>query len=299
MTTMLEVERVAAHIARAETLAAQHDTSHLTRSQRLVRVLLFQALAEYRKAGRFPLNRDFQKPTPYFIDADGTRCAMAHLMELGGEQLLVAKIASERNNAYVRELVDEPGLLAWLEAAGITAEEAAAIQPEYCELVASCVCGGDFSYIQYPVPARGVLEGTILANGKLRVDHTYGDAFGIVVGSEVSIASEHVVGTLVVAPISSADAVVHGVAVDAQSGDYACQSQGVRQAPPIAAADFAKAVMANDCTAELNAQDTDWGKSSCESDNNKSNDSGGCSASPDASIGILLALVAALARTRR
>lgn len=64
--------------------------------QRLVRALLLQALAEYRAAGRFPKNRDFAQKTPYFIDANGTRCAMAHLMELGGEPDLVAAIARER-----------------------------------------------------------------------------------------------------------------------------------------------------------------------------------------------------------
>ena len=44
---------------------------------------------------------------------------MAHLLELGGEGALVERIARERNHARVRELVDEPRLLAWLEAAGL------------------------------------------------------------------------------------------------------------------------------------------------------------------------------------
>jgi uncharacterized protein (TIGR03382 family) len=301
MTTMLEVDRVAAHIARAESLAATRDLTPLSRAQRLVRALLLQALADYRAAGRFPLNRDFARQTPYFIDATGTRCAMAHLMELGGEQPLVAKLAATRNNAYVRELADEPAVLAWLAAAGLTVEEAAAIQPSYCEVVASCICGGDFSHIEYPVPARGVLEGTMLANGKLRVDHTYGDAFGIATGSEVTIASEHAAGTVVVAPIASATATIHGVALEAQSGEYACQSQGVSSAPALSAEELAEAVMANDCVGALKGQSSDWGRSSCEGEIGDPGDTngGGCSASPaDASVGILLALVAALARRR-
>jgi hypothetical protein len=122
-----ETERVAHHIHRAEAVAAGRDVSTLTRLQRIVRRLLLRELTRYREASRFPKNGSFTILTPYFIDASGTRCAMAHLLELGGERELVARIASERNNAYVRELADEPRLLAWLQAAGFTVAEAAAI----------------------------------------------------------------------------------------------------------------------------------------------------------------------------
>ena len=298
MTKMLETQRVADHIHRAESLAARRDVSQLSHVQQLVRALLLQALAEYRAAGRFPLNRDFANKTPYFIDADGTRCAMAHLMEIGGEPDLVQAIARERNNAYVRELADEPALLAWLQAAGLTVDEAAAIQPEYCELITNCICGGDFSFIQYPVPARGVVEGIVQANGKIRVDRTYGDALGVQIGAEMPMASEHAVGTLVVAPIDSATAAVHGVALD-QASEYACHSQGVGAAPALTADEFAQAVLATDCAGTLRTQSSAWSGTSCGSDIDPENSNGGCSASPEAaSVGILLALVAALARRR-
>ena len=64
---------------------------------------------------------DFAEPMPYFVDAKGVRCAMAHLLEAGGERELVQRIARERNNAFVRDLADESRLLAWLAAAGLTA----------------------------------------------------------------------------------------------------------------------------------------------------------------------------------
>ena len=301
MTKELEIQRVADHIQRAEAMAARRDTTELSYVQQLVRKLLLQALADYRADGRFPKNRDFMKRTPYFIDADGTRCAMAHLMELGGERDLVAKIATERNNAYVRELADEPALLAWLEAAGLSVEEAAAIQPSYCELVTNCICGGDFSYIEYPVPARGVIEGVVQANGKLRVDRTYGDVLGMQIGSEVAIANQVVAGKLVVAPIDSASAPIHGVVLDQQS-EYACHSQGVGTAPPLGADDFARAVMANDCAGELRAQSSEWNRNSCDGEIQPGDsDGGGCTAGAGAeaaSVGILLALVTALARRR-
>jgi hypothetical protein len=40
-------------------------------------------------------------------------------------------VARTRNNAYVRELADEPGLMAWLDRNGLSVEEAARIQPGY------------------------------------------------------------------------------------------------------------------------------------------------------------------------
>lgn len=301
MTKELEIQRVADHIQRAEAMASQRDTAQLSHTQRLVRHLLLQALADYRAAGRFPKNRDFAKRTPYFIDADGTRCAMAHLMELGGERDLVAQLARERNNAYVRELADEPALLAWLEAAGFTVDEAAAIQPSYCELITNCICGGDFSFVEYPVPARGVIEGVVQPNGMLRIDRTYGDVLGMQIGTEVAIATEAAAGTLVVAPIDSPSAPIHGVVLDAQS-EYTCHSQSVNSAPKLAPDDFARAVMANDCAGELRAQSSAWSGNSCDGEIEPGNpDDGGCTTGAGAeaaSVAVLLALVTALARRR-
>jgi hypothetical protein len=301
MTASLEVARVAAHIQRAGSLAAARDCSSISHVQRLVRRLLLQALAAYRAEGQFPKNRDFAEPRPYFIDADGTRCAMAHLMELGGERELVQAIARERNNAYVRELADDPRLVAWLAAAGLTVEEAAAIQPEYCSIVSDCICGGDFSFTGYPVPARGAVEGVVLANGKVRVDRTYGDSLGVVAGSELELATPRAAGTHVIAPIDSAAQPVHAVVIE--QDEFHCSSQGVQQAPPLTPAELAAAVTATDCAAHLRAQDEAWGKSSCEQNEEPDlfdGDGGGCSASGEAaSVGILLALVTALATRRR
>jgi hypothetical protein len=67
------------------------------------------------------------------VDAAGTRCAIAHLIEAAGEGALVAEIARTRNNAWVREPADDPRVVAWLDANGLTLEEAARIQPSYEE----------------------------------------------------------------------------------------------------------------------------------------------------------------------
>ena len=127
-----EVARIQAHIFRAERLAAARDVSGLSPAARAARRRLLQELAVYRRRGVFPQNRDFPgRRMPYFIDARGVRCAMAHLIELSGGATLVQRIARTRNNAYVRELADEPELIAWLDRNGLSVEEAARIQPSY------------------------------------------------------------------------------------------------------------------------------------------------------------------------
>ncbi|HEX6434109.1 MAG TPA: hypothetical protein VFZ87_07690, partial [Gemmatimonadales bacterium] len=44
---------------------------------------------------------------------------------------LVDRVASTRNNAFIRELADDPELPAWLDSVGLSVTEAARIQPEY------------------------------------------------------------------------------------------------------------------------------------------------------------------------
>jgi hypothetical protein len=192
---LVEVGRVQAHLLGAETLLDARSDEGLDPAQRLTRKLLRAELAHYREEGRFPKNRDFPDGRrPYFIDRNGTRCAMAHLMELGGAGALVAEIARTKNNAYVEELARDPRVGAWLHAAGLTPEEAARIQPEYCmsDTPARCVC-----LLARATPDAGttlVYEGTILsapdAGGAAvaRVDAVYGgDGAASHVGTERAV----------------------------------------------------------------------------------------------------------------
>lgn len=295
-----EVDRVTTHIARAEALAATRDLSKLTHVQRVIRQLLLRVLAEYRAAGRFPINRERPDMTPSFVDATGTRCAMAHLLEHGGESELVAKIARERNFAYVKELADEPRLLAWLEAAGLTVEEAAAIQPGYCSVLSDCFCGGDFAFPNYPVPASGVLEGVTLENGFVRVDAVYGDTQGITVGMEVDIdLGGFAAGTAILIPVD-ATSVAPYAAIHVENDGVHCNSQGTGDTPAADPSDVITAVQANDCAASLADADSIWATNSCDGEGGELED-GGCHAGAggDAmSVGILLSLVAVLARRR-
>jgi hypothetical protein len=144
-----EVARVQAHLAGAEAQLRTADVAHLSASQRANRARVIEQLAAYRARGEFPRNLDFAERTPYFIDDRGVRCAMAHLIEHNGGGALVARVAATANNARVRELAADPALIAWLDVHGMTAAEAARVQPEYslapgdwCDLGFSGCAGG-------------------------------------------------------------------------------------------------------------------------------------------------------------
>lgn len=180
VTDASEVTRIRAHLDGAIEMVESRDVSSLTPIQRERRSDALRRLVEYRNAGRFPKNRDFADPTPYFVDADGTRCAMAHLIEASGEAELVADVAARRNNAYVRELKNEPAIGAWLTANGLSVEEAARIQPTYgCYAQASCLCGGFGGSTTGSILVEWTVTGT-LADGVVK--SVAGDVGGIVVG---------------------------------------------------------------------------------------------------------------------
>ncbi len=127
-----EVVRLHAHFDAVDTELRARDVSHLTPTQRASRTKLIGWLREYRDAGKFPRNDRFaNEAVPFFRDSRGTLCAMAYLVDRSGRGDIVDHIAKTRNNAYIRELIDDRELVAWLDASGLTASEAARIQPAY------------------------------------------------------------------------------------------------------------------------------------------------------------------------
>lgn len=127
-----ESARIQAHLARVEQALLARDVGHLSPRQRLARARHIQVLREYREAGVFPHNHDFAgERVPYFEDAHGTRCAMAHLIWTSGNETLVERVRATANNARIHDLAHDPELLAWLDEAGLSLDEAAMIQPSY------------------------------------------------------------------------------------------------------------------------------------------------------------------------
>lgn len=127
-----ETARVQAHLLGAEREMELHDVSQLAAPQRAARGRALAALRRYRLAGRFPHNHRIPGARiPVFVDEHGTPCAMAYLIAESGNVELVRRIAATRNLALIRQLADDPELVAWLRVNGMTAAEAARVQPTY------------------------------------------------------------------------------------------------------------------------------------------------------------------------
>jgi hypothetical protein len=319
----LAQRHVTQHLSRAERMAHACDVSALPPLRRLVRTLLLQELARYRRAGRFPRNRDFRALTPYFIDAAGTRCAVAHLLEVSGEGALVQRIARERNHARVCELADEPRLRAWLQVAGLSLEEAAAIQPAYPAFAerAACVCGGEVNWTFIApfgtLPADGVLVGTVVGGNDqqllVRVDAAEGVTAPYAIDQEVMVAptpgsSLPAIGKTVVVVVQqepvepgSDPAVPLVGAVLTDEGTYTCKS-GKLTLGPLSQDQLISALRAERCKEQLAAYNTAWGESVSERERGLQNcavPSGAPRDDVPTTLGILLALGSLLAARRR
>lgn len=130
-TRSAEVTRLQRHFDSVDLELRSRNVAGLSGRQRARRNLLVGWLRDYRSAAAFPANDRFATPTPFFRDSRGTLCAMAYLIDRSGRGDLVDKVAATRNNAYIRELVDDPALVLWLDSVGLTAGEAGRIQPSY------------------------------------------------------------------------------------------------------------------------------------------------------------------------
>ena len=137
-----EVARLEAWFAQAAAIVEAQPTD-LTPGQAQRRAALLDTLDGYVSGGLFP-GHAAGEWTPVFVDDDGTRCAVAHLLEMTGEDDLMWQVAATQNRAEVIDLINDPDFAAWLEWHGLTHAEAAAIQPTYPPPpIWSCICGGD------------------------------------------------------------------------------------------------------------------------------------------------------------
>ena len=126
-----EADRLRTHFVVVERELLSRNVSALSSEQRAARAELVRQLRRYAAEGSFPRNEFLPGQVPFFRDARGNLCAMAFLIAASGRGDIVDHVARTRNNAYVPELTDEPGLAAWLDQHGLTLAEAARIQPTY------------------------------------------------------------------------------------------------------------------------------------------------------------------------
>lgn len=144
-----ERARIREHLSSVEAYLRSQDTLHLTPALREARSKNIARLHEYWTAGVFPRNTLRDYPTPIFIDPAGRACAVGYLMIESGWGEAAEKVADEENLAYVNE-IRTPEVAEWLGQSGLTAQEAAWIQPTYgpycwddCPCDEAPVCGAD------------------------------------------------------------------------------------------------------------------------------------------------------------
>lgn len=297
---VLEVARVSDHLLGAERFCRSHPSPDAPEATRLLRALLLDELAAYRADGRFPRHHVPDAVTPVFVDANGTHCAVGHLLAVTGFSQLVARIASERNFARVHELTDEPGLVDWLAATGLSLDEAARIQPSYCSTPASMLCG-DCSWGTNPPAAAGVIDGHVIAvagsnSVTIAVDAIYGASGGLLVGFQIDgyvrsdASGPPSVGMRVVAPLPQNAIQDGGMLLPTFSVDaIAVGSDALVRCDPSAPGAnvdaYATAKMSSDCQGALATLGSAWSRNSC--------DGGGCStaASSGTSVELLLSAV--------
>ena len=106
------------------------ELDHYDQAQRYHRVQLLESLQGYANRRLFPLNTYHYSRTPYFIDDNGTACAVGYMIIESGNKTMAEKISNEMNFAY---LEDMPYLEInqWAQAHGFTVDELKWIQPAY------------------------------------------------------------------------------------------------------------------------------------------------------------------------
>ena len=95
-----------------------------------IRSALLDSLVAYAEAERFPQNIYHSARRPYFIDHQGTHCAVGYLMKASGHGALAQAISQEQNYAYLADIRTE-GVNEWAQTHGFTLAELAWIQPGY------------------------------------------------------------------------------------------------------------------------------------------------------------------------
>ncbi len=308
--------RLTRHFVDAAATVQASDVSTLDPLRALLRTLLLQELDEYRDAGEFPRNYSHPDNTPVFVDPHGTHCAMGHLIAITGHHELVEHIAATQNFARIKEMTANEELLSWLDAVGLTAQDAAVIQPGYgpfCSSIDRCLCAG-INAESRSEPAVAVFDCTIVGTNQnrtlsARVDRVYGTDPTITVGTMLSLGSGEV-GTRVLVPVGpnrdqtmfdslhgrptppGEEQLFAGFAVN-RDGAVLCPALGPRVSdPPVSVALSVQALTSADCLAPLRNFSPNVSRQVC---------TGGCYCAspigvmpPQASITMLLTLVSAI-----
>jgi hypothetical protein len=290
-----ERRRVREHLLEAEGMARRRRVP-LDPLRALTRTLLLEELAAYRRRGRFPLNHERRsRARPEFVDPHGTRCAVAHLMDISGQSELVRHVADTNNHARVRELARLPELRAWLAASGVSLDEAERIQPSYCFVSQAEACFCHSSGLE----SLGL--GTVIVSDQttlqIRVDRLVGEIPGVELGAQLSLPDSGPssrVGDQVLFTVSSPGSLWRvGADLAIRDNTVRCQLNADTARRPVTVDTTFEAFLAESsaCVSVLAADDSAWNRSQCDDEES----SGGCAFAVSGLGGAGLTTVAVLA----
>jgi len=123
-----QVARTRAHYATVLDELAVADTRHLSDVQLAARRQIVDALRAYRDRGDFGLGFDVGARVPYFVDAQGRRCAVAEMLHASGELALIERVRTTNNHAWILDLAGDAAFEDWLARHGLAFDEAARVQ---------------------------------------------------------------------------------------------------------------------------------------------------------------------------
>lgn len=129
-----DIDRIQFHLsAVAAYLSKNTPPSHFSAQSLQNRFALLETLKKYANDKKFPKNTHHAARQPYFIDDEGTYCAVGYLMATSDNAKLAQQIKAEHNYDYIADIKTK-GVAEWALDNGFLLNELAWIQPSYAPL---------------------------------------------------------------------------------------------------------------------------------------------------------------------
>ena len=171
-------------IASTSVLLRARAPKGLHDDQRRGRAWALEELDRYRARRQLPRNTYVRGLSPVFVDTEGRRCAVAHLLGASGDEDLVERTRAGSNLARIREMHDED-LSMWARRHGLTTWELARIQPGYLVVDAGLTA----SLLALLVTSSGLLGTALLALTRATRAWIWTAAAATALGSALLMAS--------------------------------------------------------------------------------------------------------------
>lgn len=125
-----DIDRIQTHLLLVTHFLRTRQQEGLSADQAGNRLDMLNRLERYAYRAQFPINSGHSYRTPYFIDHEGTACAVGQLIIESGNKAFAERIQKEMNNAYLLDMPYEE-IGTWASVNGFTESELAWIQPTY------------------------------------------------------------------------------------------------------------------------------------------------------------------------